>query len=80
MSSEFQVALKPENIVFDAKRLSGRNLLTPVVQSDFKLWPFKCISGDGDKPICAASERAQRAFLISRRSCCLNRASVTVRF
>eukprot|EP00253_Pinus_taeda_P017984 PITA_17984 len=45
-----QVAMNPINIVFDAKRLIGRRFSDPSVVSDVKLWPFKVISGVGDKP------------------------------
>merc|ERR1712050_708830 len=46
-----QVARNPEHTVFDAKRLIGRKFADPIVQSDIKLWPFKCVSGQGDKPM-----------------------------
>jgi heat shock 70kDa protein 1/2/6/8 len=45
-----QVAMNPENSVFDAKRLIGRKWSDPVVQSDMKHWPFKVVQKAGDKP------------------------------
>ena len=45
-----QVAMNPENTVFDAKRLIGRKFDDPSVQSDMKHWPFKLISGPEGKP------------------------------
>ncbi|KAM4702118.1 heat shock 70 kDa protein-like [Discoglossus pictus] len=44
-----QVALNPQNTVFDAKRLIGRKFEDHVVQSDMKHWPFRVVS-DGGKP------------------------------
>merc|ERR1711968_42340 len=45
-----QAAMNPVNTVFDAKRLIGRKVSDPVVQSDKKHWPFKVASND-DKPL-----------------------------
>jgi len=54
-----QVARNPENTVFDAKRLIGRKYNDPTVQADIKLWPFKVLSGQGDKPMIQVTYQAQ---------------------
>jgi L1 cell adhesion molecule like protein len=46
-----QVAMNPNNTVFDAKRLIGRRFSEPTVQSDMKHWPFKVICKGDDKPV-----------------------------
>merc|ERR1712138_143828 len=54
-----QVARNPENTVFDAKRLIGRKFQDTVVQADIKLWPFKVISGSGDKPMIVVNSQGE---------------------
>ena len=42
-----QVAMNPENTVFDAKRFIGRNFNDPSVQSDMSHMPFKVVNRGG---------------------------------
>ena len=44
-----QVAMNPNNTVFDAKRLIGRQFNDASVQADLKHWPFTVFDG-GEKP------------------------------
>jgi heat shock protein 1/8 len=55
-----QAAMNPTNTVFDAKRLIGRKFNDPVVQADMKLWPFKVIRGDADKPMIEVDYKGER--------------------
>ena len=55
-----QVAMNPENTVFDAKRLIGRKITDPVVQADMKHWPFKVLRGPSDKPMIEVSFKGER--------------------
>ncbi|KAG2408087.1 hypothetical protein LR48_Vigan01g242700 [Vigna angularis] len=54
-----QVAMNPQNTVFDAKRLIGRRFSDSSVQNDMKLWPFKVVAGPGDKPMIVVSYKGE---------------------
>lgn len=49
-AAKAQVAMNPENSVFDAKRLIGRKFDDVAVQRDMKTWPFKVIRGPDNRP------------------------------
>ncbi|KAL2893593.1 Heat shock 70 kDa protein [Bienertia sinuspersici] len=55
-----QVAMNPQNTVFDAKRLIGRRFSDSSVQADMKLWPFKVVPGAGDKPMIVVTYKGEQ--------------------
>merc|ERR1712038_2017889 len=58
-----QCARNPQNTVFDAKRLIGRQFNDPLVQADTKLWPFTVQQGPSGKPVIAVKyQGAEKTF------------------
>ena len=55
-----QVAMNPQNTVFDAKRLIGRRFSDAPVQKYMKLWHFKVLSGPVDKPMIEVSYKGEK--------------------
>lgn len=57
-----QVAMNPNNTVFDAKRLIGRKFEDSVVQSDMKHWPFQVVSHGGKPKVQVEYKGETKAF------------------
>lgn len=55
-----QVAMNPENTVFDAKRLIGRRVTDVAVQQDMKHWPFKVAQTHDGKPMIEVDFHGER--------------------
>ena len=46
-----QASMNPENTIFDAKRLIGRDFTDESVRKDSKLWPFNVVTDSKNKPL-----------------------------
>jgi chaperone protein DnaK len=57
-----QLTTNPENTVFDAKRLIGREWSDHTVQSDIKLFPFKVIEKNSKPHIKVATSQGDKTF------------------
>uniref|UniRef100_K7FSS4 Heat shock 70 kDa protein 1B-like n=1 Tax=Pelodiscus sinensis TaxID=13735 RepID=K7FSS4_PELSI len=57
-----QVALNPQNTVFDAKRLLGRTFEDPLVQLDMRHWPFRVVSDHGKLKVQVSFQGKERTF------------------
>ncbi|EDW70867.1 heat shock 70 kDa protein cognate 1 [Drosophila virilis] len=57
-----QVAMNPNNTIFDAKRLIGRKFDDATVQSDMKHWPFEVISENGKPRIRVEYKGEKKSF------------------
>lgn len=55
-----QAHQNPQNTIFDAKRLIGRNFDDPIVQDDMKLWPFTVVKGNNNKPLIQVDFKGQK--------------------
>lgn len=45
-----QSSMNPQNSIFDAKRLIGRDIDDPIIKQDIATWPFKVIADADKKP------------------------------
>ena len=61
-AAKSQVTQNPENTVFDAKRLIGRDFNDPVVQKDMKTWPFKVINKNGSPVIKVSYDEEEKFY------------------
>uniref|UniRef100_A0A1A9X5U4 Heat shock 70 kDa protein cognate 4 n=1 Tax=Glossina brevipalpis TaxID=37001 RepID=A0A1A9X5U4_9MUSC len=57
-----QVAMNPQNTIFDAKRLIGRKFEDPAVQADMKHWPFDVVNTDGKPKIQVTYKDEKKTF------------------
>ncbi|KAL1481808.1 hypothetical protein MTO96_034201 [Rhipicephalus appendiculatus] len=57
-----QVALNPENTVFDCKRLIGRTYDDPDLQDDLKQWPFTVINDNNAPKIKVTYKGEEKVF------------------
>ncbi|XP_035226081.1 endoplasmic reticulum chaperone BiP-like [Stegodyphus dumicola] len=57
-----QLTSNPENTVFDAKRLIGREWSDPTVQRDIKYFPFKVIEKNNKPHIKVATKEGNKVF------------------
>ncbi|XP_027729758.1 heat shock 70 kDa protein 1B [Vombatus ursinus] len=57
-----QVAMNPQNTVFDAKRLIGRKFSEQVVQSDMRHWPFQVVSEAGKPKVRVSYKGENKSF------------------
>jgi endoplasmic reticulum chaperone BiP len=57
-----QLTSNPENTVFDAKRLIGREFKDPTIQGDMKYWPFKVVEKSGKPHIKINSNGEDKLF------------------
>jgi heat shock protein 1/8 len=57
-----QAAMNPQNTIFDAKRLIGRDFTDDTVQADMKHWPFKIANVEGKPVVSVYFKGEQKQF------------------
>ncbi|XP_055326623.1 endoplasmic reticulum chaperone BiP isoform X2 [Sitodiplosis mosellana] len=57
-----QLTTNPENTIFDAKRLIGREYSDPTVQADAKLFPFKIVEKSTKPYVQVATSQGDKTF------------------
>jgi len=57
-----QVAINPNNTIFDAKRLIGRKFEEPTVQADMKHWPFTVVDAGGKPKLQVEYQNETKTF------------------
>ncbi|XP_062560125.1 endoplasmic reticulum chaperone BiP-like [Armigeres subalbatus] len=57
-----QLTTNPENTVFDAKRLIGRDYNDPTVQQDIKLFPFKVVEKNSKPNVKVTMSQGEKIF------------------
>ncbi|KAJ3680814.1 hypothetical protein LUZ60_015303 [Juncus effusus] len=64
-----QAAVNPLNTIFDANRLIGRNFTDPLVQINMKLWPFKIVSDQHNKPLFSIQQHGEERHISPEEIC-----------
>ena len=62
MEAKLQSSSNPENTIYDAKRLIGREYSDEAVKRDMKIWPFKVVSKGGKPHISANWKGEEKTF------------------
>nr|XP_019542936.2 endoplasmic reticulum chaperone BiP-like [Aedes albopictus]XP_029727534.1 endoplasmic reticulum chaperone BiP-like [Aedes albopictus] len=57
-----QLTTNPENTIFDAKRLIGREFNDPTVQQDMKLFPFKVTEKNSKPNVKVSTNQGEKTF------------------
>uniref|UniRef100_A0A0D9XPZ6 Uncharacterized protein n=1 Tax=Leersia perrieri TaxID=77586 RepID=A0A0D9XPZ6_9ORYZ len=63
-AAENQAVLNPTNTVFEVKRLIGRRFSDESVLQDIKLWPFKVVAGQGNRPTIVVQHEGKERRLV----------------